>query len=88
MDGEIDVSEIASIKFEQKTQIITIGDFCNECGNCDTFCPTVSAPYKTKPHLYLSKEILLKELECYLIEDNKIYFKNDDFIEQIGRAHV
>jgi len=81
MDGEIDVSEITSIKFEQKTQIITIGDFCNECGNCNTFCPTAGAPYKTKPHLYLSKEILLKELDGYLIEDNKIYFKNDDFIE-------
>jgi len=81
MDGKIDVSEIASIEFEQKTQIITIGDFCNECGNCDTFCPTAGAPYKTKPHLYLTKESFVGEEQGYLIDEDQIYYKNDDFIE-------
>ena len=80
-DGEITISNLAPIVFEQNTQIITIGDFCNECGNCDTFCPTAGAPYKTKPHLYLVKDSFLKEPEGYFIENDHIHYKNDDFIE-------
>ncbi|MFO7998383.1 MAG: FAD-dependent oxidoreductase, partial [Bacteroidales bacterium] len=38
----------------QSTQILNIANFCNECGNCTTFCPTASAPYKEKPRLHLS----------------------------------
>ncbi len=37
-------------------QIAKIGDFCNECGNCDTFCPTSGAPYKVKPTFWLDEE--------------------------------
>ena len=80
-DGEITVSNLVSIVFEQNTQIITIGDFCNECGNCDTFCPTAGAPYKTKPHIFLTKESFLQEPEGYFIENDHIQYKHDDFIE-------
>ncbi len=41
-------------EIKQEFQIINIADFCNECGNCNTFCPTKSAPYKEKPHFYLT----------------------------------
>jgi len=30
-------------------------DFCNECGNCTTFCPTAGEPYRDKPRLYLNR---------------------------------
>ena len=30
-------------------------DFCNECGNCTTACPTSGDPYKDKPRLYLDQ---------------------------------
>jgi putative selenate reductase len=30
-------------------------DFCNECGNCTTFCPTAGEPYLDKPRLYLDQ---------------------------------
>ncbi|NHZ87249.1 MAG: FAD-dependent oxidoreductase, partial [Planctomycetia bacterium] len=79
-NGEFTISNLAPIVFEQKTQIITIGDFCNECGNCDT-CPTAGAPYKTKPHIFLTKESFLQEPEGYYIIEDKIYYKNDNFIE-------
>ncbi|MBU0528743.1 putative selenate reductase subunit YgfK, partial [bacterium] len=62
-DDKITISNLTPIIFEQSTQIITIGDFCNECGNCDTFCPTAGAPYKTKPHLFLTKDSFLQESE-------------------------
>ncbi len=37
----------------QSVQIANIGDFCNSCGNCDTFCPTSGAPYKVKPRFWI-----------------------------------
>jgi putative selenate reductase len=81
VSGEITISNLAPIVFEQNTQIITIGDFCNECGNCDTFCPTAGAPYKTKPHIFLTEDSFSQESEGYFIDSNHIYSKSDDFIE-------
>ena len=39
----------------QKHQIGTFADFCNECGNCDVFCPEDGGPYKIKPHFFGSR---------------------------------
>jgi len=39
----------------QGIQILNIDNFCNECGNCDTFCPTQEAPYKSKPKVFLTR---------------------------------
>jgi putative selenate reductase len=33
-------------------QIGTFADFCNECGNCDTFCPEDGGPYRLKPRFF------------------------------------
>ncbi len=41
---------------KQKYQVLNIADFCNECGNCNTFCPTSGAPYKDKPKFYLTSK--------------------------------
>ncbi|MFO7532095.1 MAG: FAD-dependent oxidoreductase [Candidatus Limnocylindrales bacterium] len=38
---------------EQALQIAVLTDFCNECGNCTTACPTSGEPYRDKPRLYL-----------------------------------
>ncbi|PLX05899.1 MAG: hypothetical protein C0596_15470 [Marinilabiliales bacterium] len=39
---------------KQTHQILNIANFCNECGNCNTFCPTNSAPYKEKPKVHIT----------------------------------
>ena len=39
----------------QALQTAVLTDFCNECGNCATFCPTAGRPYQDKPRLYVSK---------------------------------
>lgn len=36
-------------------QILHIDRLCNECGNCETFCPYNSAPYKDKFTLFSSE---------------------------------
>lgn len=38
------------------SQIIHVDYMCNECGNCETFCPYSSAPYKDKFTLFASED--------------------------------
>jgi putative selenate reductase len=42
-------------RIDQQVQVAVLTDFCNECGNCTTFCPTSGTPYKDKPRLYLHR---------------------------------
>ena len=72
-----------SFVIEQSNQIINIGDFCNECGNCTTFCPTNGDPYKTKPRFYLSEEAFEKEDNCYFLKGNTLLFKLNDNIKTL-----
>ena len=39
----------------QRLQVAVLTDFCNECGNCVTACPTSGTPYVDKPRLYLDR---------------------------------
>ena len=41
---------------DQAVQIVNIGDFCNDCGNCTTFCPTSGEPFKDKPRWWIDRE--------------------------------
>lgn len=45
-----------SVNVHGKLQILHIDALCNECGNCETFCPYASAPYKDKFTLFLTPE--------------------------------
>lgn len=36
-------------------QIANFQDFCNECGNCDVFCPEDGGPYIEKPRFFGSR---------------------------------
>lgn len=37
-------------------QYANYADFCNECGNCDVFCPEDGGPYVIKPRFFGSHE--------------------------------
>ncbi|MEI7634695.1 MAG: 4Fe-4S dicluster domain-containing protein [bacterium] len=37
-------------------QIAITADACNECGNCDTFCPEHGGPYRQKPCIFTNHE--------------------------------
>jgi putative selenate reductase len=41
---------------ERKEQIGNYADFCNDCGNCDVFCPEDGGPYVEKPRFFGSLE--------------------------------
>jgi putative selenate reductase len=53
--GQMVAGAIAPFRVEQRLQVAVLTDFCNECGNCATFCPTAGAPYRDKPRLYLDR---------------------------------
>ncbi len=53
-DDKMTIIDDKLFSVKQKYQIINIDDFCNECGNCTTFCPTSGSPYKDKPKFYLT----------------------------------
>ena len=42
--------------FRDELQIVHIDSFCNECGNCATFCPWEGRPYKDKLTVFTSEE--------------------------------
>ena len=55
-DGQVEPGEVAPFVADQQFQIAVLTDFCNECGNCVTACPTSGEPYRDKPRLYLNRE--------------------------------
>jgi len=83
-NGKYKVIGWDEFEVNQKYQIININDFCNECGNCDTFCPTAGAPYKVKLKFALSKESFDEINKGYLLEGNKLIYKEDTEIHQLG----
>lgn len=54
--GEFKALEAGEFVLEQDAQIANLADFCNECGNCDTFCPEHGGPYIEKPRFFQKKE--------------------------------
>jgi len=79
-DGTIEFEEDSVFEIRQQYQILHIANFCNECGNCNTFCPTNSAPYKEKPKLYLTEESFDNSKEGYWLNNDILHLKKDNII--------
>jgi putative selenate reductase len=46
----------ARFELARDRQWAVFADFCNECGNCDTFCPEHGGPHQVKPRFFGSRE--------------------------------
>jgi putative selenate reductase len=44
-----------SLAASQSPQVAVLADLCNECGNCETFCPTAGTPWRDKPRVYFDR---------------------------------
>jgi putative selenate reductase len=44
------------VGFRDEFQVVHIDAFCNECGNCATFCPWEGKPYKDKLTVFATEE--------------------------------
>jgi putative selenate reductase len=66
-DGAIRFEEDCLFEIKQQFQILHIANFCNECGNCNTFCPTAGAPHREKPRFYLTIASFNEAAEGYFL---------------------
>ncbi len=64
--------------FKDPYQILHIDSMCNECGNCETFCPHDGAPYKDKTTLFsLHEDFVNSTNDGFLLDkinNGKYYF--------------
>lgn len=75
--GKYKIEHDKTLRLKQDTQVLNIGDFCNECGNCTTFCPTSGDPYKTKPKFYLSEKSFKAEENGFFLDGHSIKARVD-----------
>jgi putative selenate reductase len=50
--GHVVKIEAAPYVVKRERQFASYADFCNDCGNCDVFCPEEGGPYKIKPRFF------------------------------------
>ena len=68
-DGQLAVTGEETFGIEQGRQIVHVDDFCNECGNCATFCVHDGKPYLDKPRLFLTtRDFEQEENNAFAIE--------------------
>jgi putative selenate reductase len=77
--GGVEIRDLETERIDQEYQILNIGDYCNECGNCATFCPTSGAPYQDKAKFHLTPESFdSARLGYRFTADDRLAFKSDD----------
>lgn len=61
----------ARLELRAERQWAYFADFCNDCGNCDTFCPEQGGPYQAKPRFHGSRAGFVADAprDAFLIED-------------------
>ena len=69
------------LKVERKHQIANFVDWCNECGNCDTFCPEYGGPFIQKPGFFTNRDAWLDNAK----RDGFYISKRDGLAEIVGR---
>ncbi len=70
---QVVAGERQAYRAEQSLQIAVLTDFCNECGNCETFCPTAGEPYRDKPRLYLDRaEFEAQSDNAFMLFDGRL----------------
>jgi putative selenate reductase len=74
-DGTVsETGDVRHFEIDKEHQIANYADFCNECGNCDTFCPEYGGPYIKKPGFYSSRETweAAKPRDGFVVADSSI----------------
>ena len=81
-NGQVQTLDDKIFEIKQQYQTLNIGDWCNECGNCATFCPTAGRPYVDKPKLHLSWQSFMDSPFGYYVFFDKntptVYYKDQN----------
>ncbi len=73
--GTARVEDSYDFEIAQSNQVLNLADFCNECGNCVTFCPTAGSPFLDKPRFHLDDASFRAADRAYRIMDGTLYYK-------------
>mgnify|MGYP003587562677 CR=1 FL=1 len=77
--GKVSITDVGEGRVGQTYQVLNIGDGCNECGNCATFCPTSGAPYMDKPKFHLTaKSFEAAKFGYRFTSNDRLEFKTED----------
>ncbi len=79
-DGHWQKTGQTALGVAQKIQIATLAEFCNECGNCDTFCPEDGGPYLQKALFFLDRS----EFDAHPARDAFYFSGRDSLHARIG----
>jgi putative selenate reductase len=82
-----------TLKIDKAHQIGNFADFCNECGNCDVFCPEEGGPYVEKPRFFGTLQAMRlhsKHDGCYFERteaEDKVYgrFNEQEYLLTVER---
>lgn len=89
VNSQTEVIPGAWFEVTQTYQVLNIADFCNECGNCTTFCPTSGAPFRDKPRFCLSLQSFKSEETGFYLEKKKdgnvLHYKSKTGIQQLRK---
>ncbi len=84
-NGKIQTYSSGTFRLEQTNQVLNIKDFCNECGNCETFCPSNGAPFRDKPQVHLSDEGFAAAEEGFRYKNGKLLMKTEEGIKTLQK---
>jgi putative selenate reductase len=78
------------VPVSEARQIANFADFCNDCGNCDVFCPEDGGPYVLKPRLFVNRERWLRDAprDAILVERDAITGRFDGVVVRVGDCEV
>lgn len=79
--GSLRITDEAAWGVSQRVQVLNVADWCNECGNCVTFCPTGGAPHRDKPRFCLTDASFAGEQDA-----NRLVLTADGRIGIVARA--
>ena len=79
VDGKPELELTGRLELKQEPQVLNIGDFCNECGNCTTFCPTAGDPYLDKPRFHLSEQSFSEATSGYHLSGKILRYKDKEY---------
>ncbi len=71
LNGKLTLSGTEEFAIRQTRQILHLDDFCNECGNCASFCVHQGRPYLDKPRLFREEADFAQE------KDNAFYIAGE-----------
>ncbi len=74
-----------SVGFSQDHQIVHIDALCNECGNCETFCPWEGKPYKDKFTVFnLKEDFHASGNSGFFISGNTLFLRLEGVVRELS----